>query len=64
MISIEKLSVEKLRTLIPDSDKLPDAEIEGISQIMYNFANDIFNRWLTERNKTKKGHVLKIPTYL
>lgn len=64
MISIEKLSIEELRTLIPDSDKLSDPEMERISQTLYNFAYSLFKQWLSERNKTRKSRASSAYTLL
>ena len=43
------LSVEEMRKLIPDSDKLSDAEIEHIRDLEERLADIFFDQWLRKR---------------
>jgi hypothetical protein len=46
--------IEKLRELIPESEKYTDAELIKIRDDLDALANIAFDMWLKERNKVEK----------
>jgi hypothetical protein len=46
--------IEKMRELIPDSEKYTDAELVKIREQLEALANIAFDMWLKERNKVEK----------
>jgi len=46
--------IEKMRELIPDSEKYTDAELIKIREQLEALANIAFDVWLKERNKVEK----------
>lgn len=46
--------IEKMRELIPDSEKYTDAELIKIREQLEALANIAFDMWLKERNKVEK----------
>lgn len=44
------ISIEKIRELIPDSEKYSDEEMEKINNDLHALADILFDLWLKERN--------------
>lgn len=45
------ITIEKMRSLIPNSDKLSDTEIQRIGQHLYSIVDAILDKWLEDYDK-------------
>jgi hypothetical protein len=47
------ITIEKMRALIPNSDKLSDTEIQKVGQHLYSIVDAILDKWLEDYDKNK-----------